>query len=876
MKQMDVPVPPPMAEWEFVRELNRPVARKLRKQRSQAMAGEADLSGGVKVVQEFPDPELLLDTAYADLNTLLSENGLSGSYPVVTRQIETSCFEEYSIEITPERCVIAGADTEGIRRGIFEFEDLLQSAGGPFIKCQVIRRKPWLKSRISRCFFSPVKRWPVNTDELLDDINYYPDEYLNRLAHEAVNGLWLVVSMRELSETSFTPLDPQAEQRLTKLRATVRQCRRYGIKVFLFCIEPFGVGEGDPLFKEHPELFGANAWGRNCFCPCVPETRQFIREMFDYVFSRVDGLGGIINITHGERPTTCLSATSVRDNTPVPCPRCGKIPHGEIVRQSMQAIKDGIHKHQPDARIISWFYMPYPFELSEWSDTLASYMPEGVIAQFNYESGGELEQLGRKHYGGDYWLSYVGPAARFLKQAAAGKEISAKLQVGCGHELGTVPFIPAPEQIYRKFKAMKENGVEHAMHCWYLGNYPGLMNRAAGRLAFDTFESTEAEFLERLAAPDWGSATADAAKAWHLFSESYRQLPFSLMFQYYGPQNMGSGWLLSLFPELKPLAPPWKPDFTVYGDALGESMAGFDLEEALMLVHDMFEKWQQGIALLTPHRAIFAGNREREIDMILIHALGLQLMNANNVLLFCRLREELFSKNDDSVLEPMRQLLEYEITLSQRLAKLCTLDSRLGFQSEALCHRYYPALLEWRCTQVRKVLDEDFPALKQALADGTTAWDYFMTQPEAPTAAAPGEWRGFWKYEVEGDQLVISSKVKNGELWIYLIDRCGNRFPDMCLWKADGNGVQMTMENLSHVTAEKSPLVAAIAASITADGIELRLPLDKLPVDDSGKLRINLKKVENDQREFAFGEGYPHRLYLYDFSPHETGLISIK
>ena len=149
MNQKDFPVPPAVEEWEFVRELNRPAARKLRKQRSRMMGEEADLSGGARMVREFPDLEQLLDTAYADLEALLLENGLIGNYPVITRKAETSCFEEYSINITPERCVIAAADTEGIRRGIFEFEELLLSADGPFVRCQTIRRKPWLKTLLN-------------------------------------------------------------------------------------------------------------------------------------------------------------------------------------------------------------------------------------------------------------------------------------------------------------------------------------------------------------------------------------------------------------------------------------------------------------------------------------------------------------------------------------------------------------------------------------------------------------------------------------------------------------------------------------------------------------------------------------------------------
>ena len=78
-------------------------------------------------------------------------------------------------------------------------------AGGPFLPIGTVERRPFLKARISRCFFGPIKRPPKNRDELMDDVDYYPDNYLNRLAHEGINGLWLTVEFEDLCRTSVTP-----------------------------------------------------------------------------------------------------------------------------------------------------------------------------------------------------------------------------------------------------------------------------------------------------------------------------------------------------------------------------------------------------------------------------------------------------------------------------------------------------------------------------------------------------------------------------------------------------------------------------------------------------------------------------------------------
>ncbi|MBK7711706.1 MAG: hypothetical protein IPJ37_12710 [Bacteroidales bacterium] len=64
-------------------------------------------------------------------------------------------------------------------------------------------------------------------DELMDDVNYYPDQYLNRLAHEGVNGLCLTVEFRDLVAASFTPYAGiDSEKLLAKLRQTVESCLR--------------------------------------------------------------------------------------------------------------------------------------------------------------------------------------------------------------------------------------------------------------------------------------------------------------------------------------------------------------------------------------------------------------------------------------------------------------------------------------------------------------------------------------------------------------------------------------------------------------------------------------------------------------------------
>ena len=47
----------------------------------------------------------------------------------------------------------------------------------------------------------------------MNDIDYYPEEYLSRLAHEGVNGLWLTITFREICDTSIRKAVPEAVRR---------------------------------------------------------------------------------------------------------------------------------------------------------------------------------------------------------------------------------------------------------------------------------------------------------------------------------------------------------------------------------------------------------------------------------------------------------------------------------------------------------------------------------------------------------------------------------------------------------------------------------------------------------------------------------------
>lgn len=750
------PEQPGEETWSFVAELQSPLWSSHGWSPRAAAAGEADLQRGIRIDGQFLDPDGVLKTAYADVADFLKAGKVpqEGPFVVETAQAKTSTFEAYRIEVTADRCRILAADTEGIRRGLFHVEDLMLHAGGPFLPIGTVDRTPFIKSRISRCFFGPINRPPKNREELMDDVDYYPDPYLNRMAHEGINGLWLSVRFKDVCKTSVVPeFGSSAEPRLAKLRTTVEKCRRYGIRIYLYTNEPEEWSAGHAAFAQHPELTSDCPIESRFFCPSSPKAQQFLYEATHAIFSAVPHLGGIINITHGEATTSCLSVVSAVSNAKPVCRVCAQRKPAEVIHDILAPMAKGMHDANPDAHLIAWFYMPETGELGDWVYEIPQYLPKNVTLQFNFESDIVREDFGRGRRGSDYWLAIPGPSQRFERMASlaqkAGVPMGAKIQTGCSHEVATVPFVPTPGLLYQKFRAMRSLGVRDVMLCWYFGNYPGVMNKAAGELSFEPFPETEEAFLHNLASIEWGKHRDEVAQAWRLCAEGYGHFPLTTHFQYWGPMHDGVVWPLLLRPQDAPLAPTWLLSFVTSattrqpyapsGDRIGEALGqSYSLPEAIELCRKMSGRWDQGVALLRRVEGDSAISRQRQLDIGVARALGIQFRSGLNILRFYDLRERMaHQKPADQLatLQEMRRLVEAEIAGGEELVTLCERDSRLGFHSEAEGYKYFPEKIRWRIKQLRGLLDTEMPALQQEIERGTDVFaEYAGRSPKGPRA----------------------------------------------------------------------------------------------------------------------------------------------
>jgi len=685
------------------------------------IAGECDLSG-LFLQTDFPDQEGLLSTAYADFQQFLSVCEMAGSrYPLLIEQKKSSCFEEYTLTVSEDSCTLRAGDTEGIRRGLIHLEDLLIRSEGPFLEAFSVTRRPRIKSRITRGFFSPTNRPPHNVDELWNDIDYYPDNYLNRLAHDGNNGIWIYTKFKDLIPSEILPgYGEGSARRIEKLRKVVSKCARYGIKVYVFAVEPATAPE--EAYEKFPELRGVPQWGKDCFCTRSEQGAAYCVEATRWLFTQVPELGGYIDITAGERPTNCSGSEDHHR-----CPRCGRYTRGQTLAHTAGLIREGMRQAGAKGEFISWTYGQRHWPLEEVLNYV-NHVDSDIKLMQNFDDYGFPEQLGKPRFAMDYWLSYPGPAYLFEETAkranALGKPLYAKMQVCCSHELATVPYIPAPGLVFRKYAGARRWGVEGILQCWYFGNYPSLMSKAAGELSFMEDFSDERGFLEYLAGILYGQSSAKAvADAWEAFGAGYSQYPVNVMFSYYGPMHDGVVWQLQLLPKNNPLPRSWLLLDTPNGDRMGDALQqSHTLEETLILCRRIRDHWQKGLALL-PKEAVGE-------QATLAEALGILFDSGCNILRFYQLREQLglLQGEPRAILAEMRQLVLLEMENSKKMLPLCLADNRLGYHSEAEGFKFFPEKLSHRIHQLQTLLETEFLEVEARLQKGLMPLGYYAAE----------------------------------------------------------------------------------------------------------------------------------------------------
>jgi len=561
---------------------------------------------------------------------------------------------------------------------------------------------------------------PLDRDGLKDDVDYFPDDYLDALAKCGMNGVWMWVEWRKVAHTFLTPRTADGERRLRKLRGIARKCRRHGVNLWIFGIEPESFKTGDPLLAAHPELGGARFKSIDycVWCPSEPKVIRYVEEAACDLFTQVPELGGFLNIANGEGLSTCVDSwwdaptDTWKEDTR--CGRCADKDPWKLYADVSAAIVRGIRRAGGGQRYISWFYQPTACpERYPWVAACAAHAPEGTTFMYNFESGLVKRDFGRFRCGGDYWLSQSGPGGPFRSIASAaattGARMGAKIQTCNSHEMATLPYIPVPGVLYRKYRALRECGVRDVLQGWLFGGAPSCMLKAAGMLSQNVDDVDEEAFLRRFAVEYWGEGSAEtsAVRIWKSFSESFSHYPVCNMMQYYGPFHAGIAWPLHADIKMSGLRQTWRPGGADAGDMIGECLSGYDLDEAEVSAGRMEESLRGAAELERLAECVPA---RLAADVGVMRAFRLQVLAAYDVFRFYRLRRDAIAASERGDVQAavrsigiLRETVAHSRHLTEELLPLAEADVRLGFHGEASSRQYDPSSLRRRLSGLEEV-----------------------------------------------------------------------------------------------------------------------------------------------------------------------------
>ncbi len=557
----------------------------------------------------------------------------------------------------------------------FRFIENLNGSSQAAKKAQIARdQKP---QSITRFIYSYVA---VFGDPLLDEqLDPFPDELLARLAAVGVNGVWLHVVLRDLAPggDAFPEFGRDHEVRLATLRKLAKRTSRHGIGIYLYQNEPRAMPNS--FFKDRSALAGVREGDFTAMCTSNPIVRQWINDALAHVFKEVPELAGVFTITASENLTNCASHGQQKD-----CPHCQGRSAAEIIAEVNQAIRDGVHRSQPDAKVILW----------DWgwnghgdaSDHIAA-MPDDTYLMSVSEWALPIERGGIKSEIGEYSMSAVGPGPRATNHWRLAKQRGlktfAKVQINNTWELAAVPYLPVLDLVAQHCRNLADSGVDGIMLSWSLGGYPSLNLEVAERFNRQPTPEIEDVLLD-VAKQHFGEGGAQHARAaWRAFSDAFREYPYDSSLVYNGPQLLG-------------------PSNLLFSEATGyhATMVGFPYDDLAswrgqyppQIFIQQFERvatgWKEGLRHL--HQAVAAAPNDRraeaEADQRVAEAAQLHFESVVNQSKFVILRErlrsvDLLAQEKADAIAHIQKIVEDEARLARRMFTLTSLDPRIGFEA---------------------------------------------------------------------------------------------------------------------------------------------------------------------------------------------------
>jgi len=508
-------------------------------------------------------------------------------------------------------------------------------------------------------------------DPLLNpELDPFPEGLLQRLNKQGINGVWLHVTLHQLTSSKIFPeLGADHETRLKNLRKLAKRTQKYGIKIYLYMNEPRGM----PLsfFEGREDLMGVEKNGIGSLCTSVPIVNEWLKESLTNVFSEVPELGGVFTISGSENLTNCWSWQHGDK-----CPRCSKREPAVVIAEVNKTIAEGVWQGNPNAKVIVWDW-GWPdgsaWGKNRWADDIIKLLPDNVYHMSVSEWSKPLNRGGIDAKVGEYSISVVGPGPRALHLWELAKKRNlktiAKIQVNNTWELSAIPYLPVMNLVAEHIKNLQNENVDGLMLSWSLGGYPS-PNIQLVKLMQDNPSNTISESLNEIATKRYGKKSApEVLKAWEIFGVSN---PF-----YKTPTGKAATMLGFSYDDLE----HWRGIYPA--DILGSQFT------------KLANEWEKGL----PHfekaveLAETPSQKTNAIEDLRFATAGwIHYKSVANQIHFIMARDKILSgelsqKESETEANIFNDVVNDEIDLAKQIYKISKEDSRIGF--EASNHYYY-------------------------------------------------------------------------------------------------------------------------------------------------------------------------------------------
>ncbi|MBO7762710.1 MAG: hypothetical protein J6T24_07930 [Clostridia bacterium] len=503
----------------------------------------------------------------------------------------------------------------------------------------------------------------------------FPEDLLLAYAALGIGGLTCQAVLYALVPCRYAPeLSVGWERRIRGLNKVIARLKKYGLKLYLYLNEPRELP--DHAFLDHPELRGdVTHPGYAVVCLSTEEGQDYLRDAVKRLTELAPGIGGYSVTTASENHTNCYSHRAAGNTT---CPRCIHRRPSEIYSTAVRMIYEGAIAADPNVTVTaaSWAWDTRSPNGAEIKHETVTFLPPevavGAVSEHRKKKKFEDTEV-EVH---DYSISIPGPSEVtldfFRAVRAAGKRVSAKIQLGNSWELSNVPYIPVFRHFYTAIRDLCEKVAPDSVGLtWTMGGFPSPVLRLFAEM---TRAGEEIPAYEELIARLLPTAEEGALlKALDALDAAFDELPFSIHMMYHGPQHIGPA--LPLWSE----PTGWHSCMVgpVYDD-IERASNGYPKALFLRQFDKLADGWERGLALL---QAAYEGKPLTPTDRLLLdcaESAYLHFASARNHIRYIMERE---SGADLSA------LIREEETLAIREASLVAHNPTLGF--EATNHYFY-------------------------------------------------------------------------------------------------------------------------------------------------------------------------------------------